>query len=248
MRRSPFLAVMLAATALAVAPEANAKCMRPGFVLAPGTGSVPAKPVLELMVPEGWATEVGARPTLVSRTPAQQVAIVARPDTSAPGLSTYRVEITGAVAGPLDLALVDAAGATLEAWTLEVDPGWKAPPSSSATVKIGHTSSRWTCSHTSTANLSFLGTAWAYRVVAASSRRDLARGATHAFVVPRSMQLFFGRPASGAIPEVNVELGYADCFGETFTWAGAVVANVFALLPDGTEQPVTSAPILIGAP
>jgi hypothetical protein len=245
-----FVIVAVAASGLTVAPEAGARCMAPSFVLTPSWGKVPAKPVLELMVPAWRFTDLGALPRLVSSSNGQaSVAFTVKPDTSTDALKTFRVEVTGAVTGPLALDLVDTTGAKVESWSLEVDPAWKPPAGSLAPIKVGHVSQRWVCSHTRTANLAFDGDAWAYRIVAATSRRDLAQGKTREFVVPRSMGLFFGRgSAAGPLPEVDVALGYANCFGNTFEWAGSVVANVLALLPDGTEQPVNSGPLAIGVP
>jgi hypothetical protein len=222
--------------------------MRPSVLLTPSWGKVPATPVLELMVPTDRATELGGAPRLVSRTPGQQVTIAIKPDTTAAGLLTYRVEVSGAVAGPLELSLVGASGPTSDSWTLDVDPAWVAPPPAVAPVPVTHAAASWTCSHTRTANLSFDGAAWAYRVVTASSKGDLDQGKTRAFVVPRSMGLFFRRASSGPPPDVNVELGFSNCFGDTFDWAGSVIADVFALLPDGSEQRVTRAPVAIAAP
>jgi hypothetical protein len=63
------------------------------------------------------------------------------------------------------------------------------------------------------------------------------------------MRLFWEANASVPPPPVNVELGHADCFGDTFDWTkGAVVAQVLALQPDGTEQPVTATPIRLDPP
>jgi hypothetical protein len=242
-----WLAVAVSAAVLSAAPEAAAKCSEPQPILAPSSGRVPLRPVLELLLPD-WAPPPTPLPHVVAKgangtTPA----VVVKADTAIGVMRTFRVEIGKAQPGPLQVELQDDEGATVRSWSFVVDARWKAPARSLAKITVRHVHQRWTCSHTSTTNLTFVGAASAYRVVAASSVADLAAGHTRSFVLPRAMSLFWEPEAS--VPPVDVELGYADCFGETFDWTkGAVVAQVLALQPDGTEQPVTATPIRIGPP
>lgn len=54
--------------------------------------------------------------------------------------------------------------------------------------------------------------------------------------------------ASRISAKASLALGHANCFGPTFDWRGAGFAAVLALLPDGSEQAVTAAPLLLDPP
>jgi hypothetical protein len=121
--------------------------------------------------------------------------------------------------------------------------------SQSASIQIGHEVSQWTCSHTRTRNLHFAAAAWAYRVVAAPTAQALAAGQGKAFVVPRALEQMWGYDVGRISTTASLALGHANCFGPTFDWSGgAVVATVLALLPDGSETPVTATPLAIDPP
>jgi hypothetical protein len=252
MFQRSFLAwlVGISAAVVAVAPEAQAKCAPPAPVMAPWSGTVPPRPVLELLVPDWGVYEAQHMPPHVvakvgsGATPT----VVVKSDTVAPAVKTFRVEIGTVPAGPLQVDLLDDAGKTVRSWSYVVDPGWKRPAGSLATVATHQVHSRWTCSETQTTNLTFDGAAAAYRVVAANSAADFAAGRTKSFVVSRAMDIFW-ESASSSVKPVDLELGLANCFGGTFEWSAAsMVAQVRALLPDGTEQPVMDKPISISKP
>jgi hypothetical protein len=253
LTRSSFLAwlvVGISASVLAVAPEAQAKCAAPAPVMAPWSGTVPTRPVLELLVPEWGAYEGQHTPPRVLAKAASGPAprVLVKPDTAASGLKTFRVEIGAVPAGSLQVDLLDDTGKTVRSWSYVVDSGWKRPASSLAAITTRQVHKSWTCSDTNTTNLAFDGGAAGYRVVAASTAADLAAGRTQSFVIPRTMGIFWEAPSTSLQP-VDLELGHTDCFGDTFDWSkGAVVAEVRALLPDGTEQAVTAKPISISKP
>lgn len=249
--RSWFIVVAAAASVLAITQVADAKCGPPSPVMAPWSGSVPARPVLELLVPD-WGTYEGQQmPPHIAAKDASGVAatVTVKADTAASGLKTFRVEIGAAQPGPLQVELLDDKGARVRSWSYVVDAGWKPPAGSLASVGTHQVHESWTCSETQTTNLTFDGGAAAYRIVAAKSAADLAAGRTQSFVVPRAMSTFWEDAAAAALPPVDLELGRANCFGDTFDWSkGDVVAQVRALLPNGTEQPVTDKPILVTRP
>jgi hypothetical protein len=252
LQRSSFLAWLggfMAAT-FAVVPEAQAKCAPPAPVMAPWSGTVPPHPVLELLVPDWGSYEAQQTPprVVVKAASGAVSKVVVKSDTVAPALKTFRVEIGAVPAGALQVDLLDDAGKTVRSWSYVVDSGWKRPAGSLATVATHQVHQSWTCSDTQTTNLTFDGAAAAYRVVAAKSAADFAAGRTKSFAVPRAMGTFW-ESASSSMPPVDLELGQANCFGGTFEWsATGMVAEVRALLPDGTEQPVTNKPIAIAKP
>lgn len=233
---------VLAAAALALvgltASPAAAKCMMPGAVLAPAFGTVPINPVLHLMVPA--RTTNPPLPRVVAHRGDKQVPVTVTADTASGDLRTYRVVITAA-AGPLKVDLLDAQGTVLRSWTFTVDPHWQPPKVTTAAIKVTHEASSWTCSHTRTRNLRFAGTAAAYRVVLADT------AAKTSIVVPADPGAYFHTPL---VPptDVDLALGHVSCFGDTHEWTVDKVATVHALLPDGSEQPVSRAPVVLAPP
>jgi hypothetical protein len=48
--------------------------------------------------------------------------------------------------------------------------------------------------------------------------------------------------------DVDLALGHVSCFGHTLEWSRTRQATIRALLPDGSEPPVTRAPIALPPP
>lgn len=235
--RTVLAAAALTAVGLA-APPAAAKCMMPGAVLAPASGSVPVNPVLHLMVPTRTANP--PLPRVVAHRGDKQVPVTVTADTASGDLRTYRVVITAA-AGPLKVELLDAQGTVMRSWTFTVDPHWQPPKVTTAAVTVTHDVSSWTCSHTRTRNLRFTGTAAAYRVVLADA------AAKTSIVVPADPGDYFHTPLAPPT-DVDLALGHVNCFGDTLEWTVDKIATVHALLPDGNEQPVSRAPVVLAPP
>jgi hypothetical protein len=228
---------------------AEAKCARASGTIAPATGKIPKKPVLRLLLPEWQANEYKGLPTLRARSKGAIVPITVRPDTIASGLRTYRLDVGATTAGALDVELLDSAGGIDGTWSYEIDPTWAAPTTSTAAITTSHEVSAWTCSHTRTTSLHFAANAWAYRVVAATSADLLAKGKTKSFVLPRATEQLWGWDPAKIAATSSVALGHVSCFGDTFDWTSTfVVADVFALQPDGSEQKVNVAPLVLPAP
>src|SRR5271165_2178128 len=100
-----WLLVAASAVALSAAPEAQAKCAGPTPMMAPWSGNVPPRPVLELLVPSWGAYEgQNAPPRVVAKAAGGSTpTVTVKPDTVASGLNTFRVEIGSAQAGPLQV-------------------------------------------------------------------------------------------------------------------------------------------------
>ncbi len=241
MRLAFLVRAVLAAAALAsvglVATPAAAKCMMPGPTLAPASGTVPPNPVLHLLVPARVATH--SLPRVVARLADRQVPVTVTADTAAGDLHTYRIVVTAAVAGPLRLALLDADGADARTWTFTIDPKWQPPPTTTPRIAITHENTRWTCSHQRTRNLRFAGTAAAYRVVFADDEASV--------VLPADPGDYF-RTSVAPQTDINLALGHVSCFGHTLEWSTTRRATIRALLPDGSEPPVTRAPLALPPP
>lgn len=240
--RSLLVRTVLAATALTVvglvAAPAAAKCMMPGAVLAPAFGSVPVNPVLHLIFPSRSPNP--PLPRIVAHRGAKQVPVTVTADTASGDLRTYRVVITAA-AGPLKVELLDAQSAVLRTWTFTIDRHWQPPPVTAAAVTVTHEASSWTCSHTRTRNLRFTGNAAAYRVVLADA------AANTSIVVPADPGDYFRTPVLPPTA-IDLALGHVSCFGDTLEWTADKQATIHALQPDGSEQPVTRAPVLLAPP
>ncbi|MBL9103475.1 MAG: hypothetical protein JNL82_21190 [Myxococcales bacterium] len=116
---------LVALTAL----PAAAKCMLPGPALTPGAGTVPARPVLRLLMPARGAPD--GLPRVIARLGGKQVPVTVTADTAAGDLRAYRVVVTAATAGKLEISLQNDHGDTTRTWTLAVDPRWR-PPASKA--------------------------------------------------------------------------------------------------------------------
>jgi hypothetical protein len=206
-------------------------------VLLPPNGNVPPKPVLILLGGED-------PPPLVARVGGVKVPLTVRHDAKAWG--TFRVEIDATTPGLLEVGYSIPWGRS-KTWLFTVDPGWKPPQAAAASISVQRVKKDWTCSHTLERKLVFMHPAWAFRVVAAGSAAELASGATEEVVLPRSMSQFWYHWVKES--EVALELGYADCYGETFDWKrGPVVLQVRAMLPDGSEQPVNATPLAVAPP
>jgi hypothetical protein len=218
--------------------EEQGKCANPDSdLLLPPNGSVPPKPVLTLLTGQ-------APPPLVALLGGVKVPLTVRPDAKAWGI--FRVEIDATTPGLLEVGYSIPWGASKK-WFFAVDPGWKPPQAAAAPISVQRVKKQWTCSHTLERKLVFAHPAWAFRVVAAGSAAELASGATREVVLPRSMSAFWDQSVNES--EVALELGYSDCYGDTFDWKrGPVVLQVRAMLPDGSEQPVTATPLAVAPP
>jgi hypothetical protein len=250
MRLALLVRIALATASLAgvtlVAVPAAAKCMMPGPALAPATGTVPPSPVLRLLVPS--RSDNPPLPRVVARLSGKQVPVTVTVDTAAGDLRAYRVVVTASGAGPLAVDLLDAQGAVIRTWTLEVDPKWQPPAPTAARVAVTHETSSWTCSHTRTRNLRFAGTAAAYRVVLADAPADKS---TTSVIVPADPTAFFSyytAPRTPPVTDVDLALGHVNCFGHTLEWTSDKQATILALWPDGSEQPVTRTPVRLAPP
>lgn len=235
--------------ALGMPVAAQAKCALPSPALSPPAGKVPPNPVLWLLLPAWQARQPEDQPRLRATARGKSVALRTQSDTITESLRTYRIEVSASVAGPLTVELLNEQNESTHSWALTIDPAWRAPKNLPGPVVVGHEVSQWTCSHTRTRNLHFDAAAWAYRIVAAPSREALTQGQGQAFVVPRAMEQMWGYDAARISAKASLALGHANCFGQTFDWrGGAIFATVLALLPDGSEQPVTAAPLLLDLP
>lgn len=244
-----FLGASAVATIAFTATPAAAKCMLPGPALTPGAGIVPAKPVLRLLMPSRSAP--AGLPRVIARLGGKQVPVTVTADTAAGDLRAYRVVVTAAVAGKLEISLQDDQGNATRTWSLHVDPRWRPPASAAASVDITREASRWTCSYQQTRNLRFRGSAAAYRVVLADSAAALTDADTTSVVVPSDTREFFhSAPHDDEAPlrDVDLALGHVSCFGHTLEWTRDKHANIYALWPDGSEQPVTRAPLRLTPP
>ena len=247
--RASLLTLPQVVLAFGMPVAAQAKCALPSPALSPPAGKVPPNPVLWLLLPAWYARTPGDPPRLRATAKGKSVDLRTQSDTSTESLRTYRIEVSASVAGPLTVELLDEQNEAVRSWSLTIDPAWRAAKSLPRPVVVGHEVSRWTCSHTRTRNLHFDAAAWAYRIVAAPSREALTQGRGQAFVVPRAMEQMWGYDAARISSKARLALGHANCFGPTFDWrGGAVFATVLALLPDGSEQPVTAAPLLLDPP
>ena len=247
-RSSSWLALAPYFLALGLPAAAQAKCAMASPGLAPAAGKVAPNPVLWLFLPAWRANRSGALPQLRAQARGKRVALRVAEGTKSAGLHTYRIEVAMNFAGTLTVELLGDDGVA-QHWALEVDPAWRAPASSVRPVTIGHEVSQWTCSHTRTRNLHFAAAAWAYRVVAAPTREALVSGEGKSFVIPRAIEQIWGRDPAQLSAQANLALGDANCLGPTFDWSGgAVFAKVFALLSDGSEQPVNDEPLAIAPP
>lgn len=226
---------------------AAAKCMLPGPALTPGAGTVPAKPVLRLLMPARGAPD--GLPRVIARLAGKQVPVTVTADTAAGDLRAYRVVVTAATAGELEISLQNDHGDTTRTWTLAVDPRWRPPASSSAAIAVSRQASRWTCSYQHTRNLRFHGAAAAYRVVLADSAADLTSDRTTSVVVPADTAAFF-HAAAPDLPQrdIDLALGHVSCLGHTLEWTRAKHVDIYALWPDGSEQSVTRAPLRLTPP
>lgn len=236
----------LAAISLPSAPAA-AKCMLPGPALSPAAGTVPAKPVLRLLMPGHRASGL---PRIVAHLGGKQVPVTVTADNAHGDLRAYRIVVTAGTAGPLVVSLLDDHGATARTWTLQVDPRWRPPTTAAATVDIGHENTRWTCSHQRTRNLRFRGARVAYRVVLADTPADLGADRTTSVIVPADTTEFFRAPIADSEPvhDIDLALGHVSCLGDTLEWSRGQHARIYALWPDGSEQPVTRAPLHLDPP
>jgi hypothetical protein len=63
------------------------------------------------------------------------------------------------------------------------------------------------------------------------------------------MEQLWGVAPAKISSTADVALGYQNCFGDTYEWKTAGInADVYALLPDGTEQKVNTAQLAIPRP
>lgn len=92
-------------------------------------GAVPTNPVLRLVV--STCADSPPLPHVVARLAGRQVPVIVTPDTGAADLRAYRVAVTAATAGPLEVDVLDPAGTVLRRWTLTVDPRRQSPIASS---------------------------------------------------------------------------------------------------------------------
>jgi hypothetical protein len=224
---------------------ASAKCMMPSPTLVPPSGKVPVAATLRLLVPELGAAKP---PSLTARAGTKAMPlVVTRLDTGASDLAAYAVHLAATPGGPVVVELAGKYSSTT--WTLDVDGAWKPPTVAKETPKIGRVATSWTCSHELSRALTFTGGVAGYRVITAAKQGDLADPKkTKSVYLPSTPHAFFGGPLTSA-PTVDLRLGYLNCFGDTYRFESAAVwAEIRALLPDGTEPLVTTAPFVLGAP
>jgi hypothetical protein len=259
--RRPAVFIVVFAFGIGLASPADAKCEYPEPILAPDSGVVPPNPVLTMLVPAGEPRGASRPtlppPTLVALSNGVAVPVTVRADSQSPALDAYRIEVRGAGPGRLVIQLFDTprdaqqaaysrAGTLSKSWSLDVDAAWRRPAGSSAPIVASRTDTLWQCSHQTTRDLRFAGSAAAYRVVAADSPADFATGKTRQAVLPHDPEQIWSPAKPGS---ADLALGYVDCFGESFAWGkGPAWIKVLALLPDGSEQAVNGAPIQVMPP
>lgn len=243
MRRlAPLL--LFAATAT-VSGSAQAKCMMPSPALVPPSGKIPSGAKLRLLVPQ--FTSVKKPLTVTARLGNKSVpVVVTKLDTPPAELDAYLVQLGVSAPGAPTLELPTQYGSTT--WSLDVDPGWKAPAIAKETPTVGHVVTSWTCSHERSRQLAFKGGVDGYRVLLGQKKEDFADPKKlQSVYLPSSPRAFFGAPIGSSTADLR--LGFLNCFGETYTFTTTtMLAEVRALLPDGTEPVVTPAPISVSAP
>lgn len=247
----PALIGALVAAAVLPPLPARAKCATPAPVLS-ATGAVPPDPVLYLFWPSRGGKEpppLKARDGQGHAVPVEQTALE-----KTEAFFVYRIRLTAPKAGSLTLEVPGdrSAGERSERWALRVQPGWKPPPPTPAfPLEVQTARFRWTCSHQLSQNLQLPVQAAAFRVTIADSLADYQAGKTRALVLPYHMAAFFGHdtPGGGKRTSGEIQLGHTDCIGNTFVWpAHPIFVGVTALLTNGTEAAVVTAPLQISPP
>jgi hypothetical protein len=219
-------------------------------VLAPASGMVPQNPVLWLFLPTAQAKQYvflpRIRATLNGTGPG--VAVGVTPEAAGDDLAAYRVQVVAGAAGPLKIDLLNDQSAVVRSWSLQVDSSWKAPSGSIAKIKVSREQGGRSCTPTRTRNLHFPASAAAYRIVVGAVADGGAPGSSKGFVLPRALDPLWGREESRNGGSANLALGYANLFGDTFDGSHGADITVLALLPDGSEQPVTRKPLKVLPP
>ena len=95
-----------------------------------------------------------------------------------------------------------------------------------------------------------LSHAAAYRLLISDVPDAAKAGAQQELYVPPRMMQFFERDERPASSESDqIELGYINCFGNTFAWQGKpILVDIYALFADGSEQRVGSTPMRVEPP
>ena len=248
-------AVLMTSVALVLgAPSSSlASCMSPQPFLAPASGAtLPADPVVFLFVPEGlygspqvtMAIDVASAGSAVTH----QVEQVSHN----PAFTTYRIGLAARETKDLKIAVTfDLGGHPLRSYEGRYRVAASLPEPVRTARRLAppaYEHSSWTCSYQSTWNLETSVDAPAYRIEWAQSLEDYQAGQRSSVVLPGHVRRFWtedrrppGRP--------KVELGHLDCMDHTLVWPGPRIwVGVWALLPDGSEVPLTDEPIPLSKP
>jgi hypothetical protein len=232
-----------------IAPFSQAKCAGPHAVLSPRPGSaLPLDPVLYFFWPkrDKDQPQVKARGAAGDHVPVEQTKVA-----ETESYTAYRVRVKTSKPGALTLELPKRDfyyGPS--SWRYELRADWQRPAQSEGAPTVRSESFRWTCSYQLSQNLQLPGHAVAYRLLISDATDPAKAGVKQALYVPPRMRQFFERderPASGDSDQI--ELGYINCFGNTFTWQGKpILVDIYALFADGSEQRLGSAPMRVEPP
>jgi hypothetical protein len=242
-------AIVLTALCASMSADAWGKCAGAHAVVSPPNGSaVPIDPTLYFFWPrrDSEPPKVRARIDGGATLPIEQT-VIAKTDS----FTAYRLRVKTSRPGAILIELPQREyywGP--QSWRYQVSAEWQRPTASPAdALKVHSESYRWTCSYQQSQNLRLPGHAAAYRL--AIFQAGGAKGApAQELVVPSHMRHFFERQDKpNPADSDEIELGFINCFGPTFVWQGKPIeVEVFALFPDGSESPVSRAPMRVEPP
>jgi hypothetical protein len=229
--------------------QALAKCRSPRATLIPADGRIPVAAKLWLLVP----TIYSASPSLTADVRVLQrkvpiPAVVTRVNAASKHLQVFLITIAASDVGPLVVELDDHDRERRQTWSLEVESAWKASPLRHVAPTVERTESSWTCSHELAQHVAFPSLAAGYRILLMPTPDGPVSDDVDSIYLPATGAMFWSDPPK-RVATANLGVGYLNCFGATFDFAGrAVWAEIRALLPDGSEPVITSQRIKIPAP
>lgn len=247
--------LIVSALGLAGSAPAFGKCAGPHAVVSPPTGStLPASPTIYFFFPK----RDREKPKLRAHSDGGGALVIDQSIAAeTESFTAYRLQIKTQKPGAIVLEL----GASEfyygpKSWRFTVSNDWQPPAATktSAAPLVSTRSFAWTCSHQLSQNLKLPGRAAAYRVAIFDGSGDGTGDGTSAsspqLIMPPRMMQFFERGEKSDTSAVDeIELGFINCFGNTFTWQGKpILVDIFALQPDGSESRLTARPMHVDPP
>ncbi len=222
----------------------EAKCKGPSTFIAPASGAaIPQKATLLVFVPRH--REQPKVEVLNARGERLSVAIETLSKT--PAFKTLALQLRAGSSKRVKVRLLGQYGRITEA-SYKVRSPWT-PPANSGIEVLGSEEEhfRWTCSSQKSQNLRLTSAPGVvgFAVHWAESEALYRAGATQRFLVPTSMERFFGSKPKESV----VELGQINCTGSTFDWKQPMIyLGITAVYVDASESPLASAPVALKRP